>query len=82
MTTPILMSSDDTVLSGFSLWRSALLHRAQEIQCIEYVLGVEVGTIPNLFLALSQTAASMERLCANPLDTHLGTAVHGYLAAV
>jgi hypothetical protein len=41
VTTPILISSDGTVLSGFGLWRSALLHGEQEIQCTEYVLGEE-----------------------------------------
>jgi hypothetical protein len=41
VTTPILISSDGTVLSGFGLWRSALLHGEQEIQCIEYVLSEE-----------------------------------------
>jgi len=40
-TTPILISSEGTVLSGFGHWRSALLHGEQEIQCIEYVLGQE-----------------------------------------
>lgn len=40
-TTPILITSDGTVLSGFGRWRSALLHGEREIPCIEYALGEE-----------------------------------------
>jgi len=40
-TTPILITSEGAVLSGFGRWRSALLHRELEIQCIEYTLGPE-----------------------------------------
>jgi hypothetical protein len=40
-TSPILISSEGTVLSGFGHWRCALLHGEQEIRCIEYVLGQE-----------------------------------------
>jgi hypothetical protein len=40
-TTPILLTTEGTILSGFGLWRSALLHGQREIQCIEYALGQE-----------------------------------------
>lgn len=40
-TTPILVSSQGTILSGFGRWRSALLHGEPEVQCIEYELGQE-----------------------------------------
>ena len=40
-TTPILVTSEGTILSGFGRWRSALLHGECEIPCIEYVLGQE-----------------------------------------
>jgi hypothetical protein len=40
-TRPILITSEGTILSGFGCWRSALLRREREIQCVEYVLGQE-----------------------------------------
>jgi hypothetical protein len=39
--TPILITHEGMILSGFGLWHSALLHGEREIQCIEYVLGQE-----------------------------------------
>jgi hypothetical protein len=39
LTTPILITSEGTILSGFGRWRSALLHGEPEVQCIEYALG-------------------------------------------
>lgn len=44
-TTPILITSDGTILSGFGCWRSALLRGAREIPCIEYTMGEE-DTLP------------------------------------
>lgn len=41
LTNPILITDEGTILSGFGLWRSALLHGEREIQCIEYALGQE-----------------------------------------
>jgi len=41
LATPILITCEGTILSGFGRWRSALLHGEREIQCIEYALGEE-----------------------------------------
>jgi hypothetical protein len=41
LTTPVAITSEGTILSGFGRWRSKLLHGEPEVQCIEYALAEE-----------------------------------------